>query len=90
MRKPSNGTTKCNVRWNPSEARSALMMRECKYMGKMSGRVESMLAAMAPVDLGAVVIVKRKSEPAARHKVPWAPWWVAMAKQTSINIMRTS
>ena len=30
MRKPSVGTTKCNVRWNPSEARSALMMRECK------------------------------------------------------------
>ena len=66
------------------------MARGFKDLGKMTGRVESMLAAMAPVDLGAVVIVKRKSEPAARHKVPWAPWWVAMAKQTSINIMRTS
>ena len=66
------------------------MARGFKDLGKMTGRVESMLAAMAPVDLGAVVIVKRKSEPATRHKVPWAPWWVAMAKQTSINIMRTS
>ena len=34
------------------------LARGSKDMGKMFGRVESMLAAMAPVDLGAVVIVE--------------------------------